>query len=73
MVDPPARLVSAFAWDGDERAAQIAVEFCDLGETTEAALRHTGFATAAERENYGLGWNDCLNRLRDLVSVTVAG
>lgn len=72
-VDPPARLVYTFAWDGDERVTRVAVEFRDLGEATEVILRHTGFATAEERDNHGLGWNDCLDRLRDLVTVSVVG
>lgn len=72
-VDPPERLVYTFAWDGDERGTQVAVEFRDLGEATEVTLRHTGFASAGERDNHGLGWNDCLDRLGDLDAVTVGG
>jgi len=72
-VDPPERLVYTFGWDGDERVTQVAVEFRDLGEATEVVLSHTGFATIEERDNHELGWNDCLDRLRDLVRATVVG
>lgn len=72
-VKPPERVVYTFAWDGDERVTQVAVEFRDLGEATEVILRHTGSATAEERDNHGHGWNDCLDRLRDQVRATVVG
>jgi uncharacterized protein YndB with AHSA1/START domain len=68
-VVPLERLVYTFAWEdeGDDLTV-VTVEFHARGDETEVVLTQTGFTTAENRDNHGLGWHDCLDRLAELTS-----
>jgi uncharacterized protein YndB with AHSA1/START domain len=66
-VVPPEQLVYTFVWEGEEdEVTVVAVEFIARGEETEVVLTQSGFASAENRDNHGLGWHDCLDRLAAL-------
>lgn len=72
-VDPPARLVYTWRWEGtDDPETQVAVEFSDRGRHTEITITHAGFSDAPDRANHEQGWNDCLVRLVDLAAGSLA-
>ncbi len=69
-VDPPSRLAYTFRWeppDPDDRETVVALSLRAVGDATEVALRHDGFATAARLDLHRDGWKDSLDRLRELV------
>lgn len=68
-IEPPARLVYTFGWEGEEAPTDIVtMEFQEHGPAeTVVILTQTGFTDAEVRDNHALGWNDCLNRLVDLL------
>ncbi|HEY3560870.1 MAG TPA: SRPBCC domain-containing protein [Kribbella sp.] len=68
-VDPPARLVFSWQWDGTEDApTRVEVELSEVPEGTRLQLSHTGFATADDATNHRLGWEPELGRLADLLT-----
>lgn len=63
-VDPPARLVYTWRWEGTtDPATRVVVEFSDHGAQTEITITHSGFPDEQDRANHAQGWNDCLARL----------
>lgn len=69
-VDPPKRVVYTWSWEQepDVRDTVVTVEFNDLGEKgTEVVLRHTGLATAKQRESHTQGWTGILEKLEQFV------
>jgi len=68
VVEPPARLVYTWIWDGEVRGTRVTVEVHERGEETELVLEHAGFDTPEARDSHGIGWNDCMDRLTLIVA-----
>jgi len=70
-VVPPARLVFTHAWDQPDgkpgNATLITVSFEDLGGKTRMIFRQSGFETTSSRDGHGEGWNECFERLAELL------
>ncbi|MDB5076136.1 MAG: Activator of Hsp90 ATPase 1 family protein [Chloroflexi bacterium] len=65
----PEKLVYSWVWEGaDSPETIVTAEFHCMGSRTEVVLRHAHFADEGERDNHVQGWNDCLDRLAELVS-----
>ncbi len=70
-VAPPARLVYTFIYedpDPDDVETLVTLSFRDLGESTDVALTHGPFKTAARRALHQQGWTDSFDKLERLVS-----
>ncbi len=64
----PERLVYTWQWENqDEPATCVTVEFLDRGDTTELHITHQGFAGEGDCNNHTIGWNDCLDRLQEML------
>jgi uncharacterized protein YndB with AHSA1/START domain len=66
-VAEPERLV--FAWEAQRGlgAGQVTVTFKDLGGKTEVTSRYDGFTTDEIAADSEVGWNQQLDRLRELL------
>lgn len=68
-VDPPARLVYTWTWEGEaeimggSEGTVVEVEFRGDGDGTELVLVHRGFAGERIRDLHGEGWSGCLDNL----------
>ena len=68
-VEPPARLVFSWQWDGtDDEPTRVEVVLSEVSEGTHMLLTHTGFATAEDAANHRLGWDPELDRLANLLT-----
>lgn len=69
-IEPPVRLVYTFGWDGEDAPTEVVtMEFREQGPAeTVVILTHSGFAAAEARDNHLQGWNDCLDRLVELLN-----
>ena len=67
-VSEPERLV--FAWEAQRGlgAGQVVVTFKDLGDQTEVTAHYSGLATDEIFEASGIGWNQQLERLAELLA-----
>jgi uncharacterized protein YndB with AHSA1/START domain len=68
QVSEPERLV--FAWEAQRGlgAGQVEVTFKDLGDKTEVTAHYMGLATDDIFEASGVGWNQQLERLAELLA-----
>lgn len=66
-IDPPARLVFTWRWEGGEGPKEgetlVTVELTDSGEATRLELTHEGFATPDARTGHEQGWSSAFDRL----------
>jgi uncharacterized protein YndB with AHSA1/START domain len=63
-LERPVALRLAWRWDGDEHATDVDVSFEPAADgATRVVVVHSGFPTAAERDDHVQGWTDCLDRL----------
>lgn len=63
-VEPPARLVYTWQWEGGEMGETlVTVEFLDLGGETEVVLTHELFPAPDVRDLHNEGWVACLEHL----------
>ncbi|WP_158603061.1 SRPBCC family protein [Jiangella rhizosphaerae] len=63
-VEPPARLVHTWRWDGEDDETLVTVEFLDAPDgATDVVVTHERFTDPADSANHAQGWNDCLARL----------
>jgi uncharacterized protein YndB with AHSA1/START domain len=71
-VDPPRRLVFTWQWEGDDEETLVSIELsaCDGG--TLLSLTHERFVDGTDRDNHGIGWTDCLDRLAPHLTVMSA-
>ncbi|HZE41381.1 MAG TPA: SRPBCC domain-containing protein [Stackebrandtia sp.] len=67
-IEAPRRLGFTWLWDGDDEETEVAIGLSARDGGSALALRHTGFAANADRNNHIKGWMDCLERLRDHVA-----
>lgn len=69
-IEPPTRLVYSFGWEGEGAPTDVVtMEFREHGPAeTVVVLTHTGFTDTEARDNHALGWNDCLDRLVELLA-----
>ena len=70
-VDPPARLVFTFIWEDphpDDVETLAALEFRDLGDSTEVALTQRAFKTEGRWDLHREGWGDSFDKLERLLS-----
>jgi uncharacterized protein YndB with AHSA1/START domain len=65
-IDSPHSLRLEWRWAGEDHAtdAEITLEAA-ADAATRVIVRHSGFVSAADRENHVEGWSDCLQRLVD--------
>lgn len=65
VVEPPARLVYTWRWDGkpDGIDTLVTVEFRAKEELTEVTLTHELLPSDEERAKHEHGWNGCLDSL----------
>jgi uncharacterized protein YndB with AHSA1/START domain len=67
VIEAQRRLVYTWAWESTpERESLVTVEFRPDGKDTQVLLTHERFADRAARDNHGLGWRMCLDRLTGL-------
>ena len=68
VVEPPARLVYSWRWEGKPSAGEstVTVEFYERGRSTEVVLRHDGLPNQKEIAEHRQGWNGCLEKLAGL-------
>lgn len=65
-VDAPRSLRLEWRWAGEDAATDVGIALEPAADSaTRVIVRHSGFATAAERQNHVEGWADCLQRLVD--------
>lgn len=69
-VEPLRRLVFTWRWDGEETESLVTLEFEASDGKTVLSLRHDRLAAPQERDAHAQGWNDCLDRLHELMSPT---
>jgi uncharacterized protein YndB with AHSA1/START domain len=62
-VEPPARLVFTWRWDGDLDETLVSVEFVRTDMGTDLVIMHEQFTGDSDRDNHTQGWEDCLDRL----------
>jgi uncharacterized protein YndB with AHSA1/START domain len=70
-VDSPERLVFTFIWaepDPDDVETLAALEFRDLGDSTEVALTQRPFKTEGRLNLHREGWGDSFDKLERLLS-----
>lgn len=62
---PGRRLVFTWQWakHEDEPETLVEIDLLPAGKGTELVLRHKLFTETADRDNHGVGWNGCLDRL----------
>ena len=68
---PNKKLVFSWTNDSDEFPAHdtiVTVEFIDRSGKTEVVVRHTNFAVAHSVPGHSTGWQQCLDKLANLVS-----
>ena len=66
-VNAPEKLVFTWSWeDASVQGTLVAVDFKDLGGSTEVTLTHTGFPSAEWRDKHSQGWTGALSRLEGL-------
>jgi len=72
-VKPGEKLVFTWEWEHDpgpwETAGKtlVTVEFREVGKETELTLTHERFATVKARDEHGMGWKGCFDRLEKVV------
>ena len=72
-VERPRRLAFSWKWDGtDDEPTRVEVELSEVADGTRMLLTHTGFATAEDAANHGLGWEPELGRLANLLTALSA-
>ena len=59
----PESLAFDWRWDGQDLVTEVRLHLAPDPEATRLVLTHSGFATAADRDDHIQGWNDCLDRL----------
>jgi uncharacterized protein YndB with AHSA1/START domain len=62
-VEPPARLVQTWRWDGEDEETLVTVTFETAEQGTALTIVHERFADDTTRDEHLQGWNDCLDRL----------
>ena len=67
-VDPPARLVYTWTWEGADAdsasaGSLVTVEFSEDGGRTTVVLTHEGIADERSRDQHAHGWAGCLDNL----------
>jgi uncharacterized protein YndB with AHSA1/START domain len=70
-VEPPVRLAFTFIWeepDPDDVETLAALEFRDLGDSTEVALTQGAFKTEGRWDLHREGWGDSFDKLERLLS-----
>jgi uncharacterized protein YndB with AHSA1/START domain len=70
-VEPPARLAFTFIWepaDPDDVETLVALDFRDLGDSTEVALTQGAFKTEGRWDLHREGWRDSFDKLERLLS-----
>jgi uncharacterized protein YndB with AHSA1/START domain len=72
-IQPPSKLVFTWVWayelsSPDEEIMLVTVEFAPQGDTTRVLLTHEHVADQQSLEGHKVGWNDCFNRMEQLVS-----
>lgn len=64
--EAPHSLRLAWRWAGEEHSTDVELELQPAADaTTRVIVRHSGFATAEERDRHVEGWSGCLQRLVD--------
>lgn len=66
LVEPPAKLVKTWQWEGDDLVTTVTLLFHDRGASTEIELYHEGFAEVESVERHSEGWSSCFERLGEL-------
>ena len=69
-IRPPERIVFTWRWENDPGTNEslVAIEFLDLGPSTEILLTHVQLPSAEERQKHEHGWNGCLAQLAGYIS-----
>jgi uncharacterized protein YndB with AHSA1/START domain len=62
-IDPPARFVFTWGWEGEVQQTLVTVTLRDLNGKTELTLRHEGLETLTNNRDHEKGWNSALNKL----------
>jgi uncharacterized protein YndB with AHSA1/START domain len=68
-ITAPDRLCFTWDWEEEEYGAGetlVTVELREIGDSTEVALTHEGFANQEAVDSHTEGWNSCFDRLENL-------
>ena len=70
QIKPPEKLVFTWRWSTDPpgQESTVAIEFHDLGASTEVALTHGMFPNAQERDQHAHGWNGCFEQFQNYLA-----
>lgn len=72
VIDEPKRLVLTHAWLDEHGKAGpetlVTVTFTERAGKTEMVFRQSGFDTVESRDGHAGGWNECFDRLAELLA-----
>ncbi|MFK7913251.1 MAG: SRPBCC domain-containing protein, partial [Pseudomonadales bacterium] len=57
IVEPNQRVRYSWEWNGDGEVTEVEVRFMASGADTEVHITHSGFSSAASRDNHRSGWD----------------
>ncbi|QWF77490.1 SRPBCC family protein [Amycolatopsis sp. CA-230715] len=67
----PERLAFTFVWDDEEAhldRSRITLTFTDLDGKTEMTFHQTGFTSATQRDDHGVGWTEAFDKIAPLLA-----
>ena len=69
VIDAPSRLVMTWRWDGEDVETLVSVSIVETERGgTELTVLHENFPSDDDRNSHIQGWNDCLDRLPEVVT-----
>jgi len=69
VIDAPSRLVMTWRWDGEDVETLVSVSIVETERGgTELTVLHENFHSDDDRDSHIQGWNDCLDRLPEVVT-----
>jgi uncharacterized protein YndB with AHSA1/START domain len=68
VVDAPSRLVMTWRWDDDDAETLVSVSIVETERGgTMLTVLHENLPSDEDRDSHIQGWNDCLDRLPDVL------
>lgn len=68
VIEPPNRLVHSWALEGEDEISTVVFELEEHESGTRLSLTHHGLTKPEDVANNDSGWNDCLDRLEQLIA-----
>lgn len=73
-ITEPERLAFTFVWDDDANLldrSHVTLTFTDLDGKTEMTFHQTGFTSAAQRDEHGIGWTEAFDKIAPALAGSV--